>query len=80
MIKVFRARDFHEAMVVKAMLEHHNIPAHLDGYYLQGGIGELPVLGLSSVSVPEPFEEQAWKLVQEYLSGGGELETENGDS
>lgn len=38
---VYRAGDITEAEIVKGMLLSNNIEAHVSGYYLQGGIGEM---------------------------------------
>ncbi len=66
MIKIYNAHDTTEAHIIRGMLEAHGIEAYVDGYYLQGGIGELAAHGYASVSVANNDADQARKLVEEY--------------
>lgn len=66
MIKIYRASNITEAHIVKGMLEAHGIEAYVDGFYLQGGIGELATMDFTSVSVDDKNELQAKRLVDEY--------------
>ncbi len=66
MIKIYRASNITEAHIVKGMLEAHGIEAYVDGFYLQGGIGELATIDFTSVSVDDENELQAKRLVDEY--------------
>jgi len=66
MVKIYNARDITEAHIIRGMLEAHGIEAHVNGFYLQGGIGELAAQGYASVSVPNAEAEQARKLVEDY--------------
>ena len=66
MLKVFTARDITEAHIVKGMLESYGIPAQVDGAYLQGGFGELPVIDLITVSVAKEQYLHASKLIEAY--------------
>ncbi len=66
MQRVFSAKDITEAHIVKGMLESFGIPAQVDGAYLQGGFGELPVIDLITVSVADEQYRHAKKLIEEY--------------
>lgn len=69
MVKVFTAKNSIEANIVKGMLEANDIPAYVDGEYLQGAIGELAAIDFSFVSVNELDLEKAKNLVNEYETG-----------
>ncbi len=63
---IYRAGDITEAEIVKGMLYANGIDAHVSGYYLQGGIGELAPTDLAKVHVPDEDYDRAEKLVREY--------------
>ena len=63
---VYRAGDITEAEIVKGMLLSNNIEAHVSGYYLQGGIGELAPTDLAKVHVPDEDVERAREIISEY--------------
>jgi hypothetical protein len=69
MVKIYNARDITEAHIIRGMLEAHGIEAYVNGYYLQGGVGELAAHDYASVSVLETDVDQAKKLVREYDNG-----------
>lgn len=69
MVIIYNARDTTEAHIIRGMLEAHGIEAYVNGYYLQGGIGELAAHDFASVSVTENDADHAQKLVKEYDSG-----------
>jgi len=73
MQKVFSARDITEAHIIKGLLESHDIPAQVDGAYLQGAFGELPVVDLITVSVAKEQVMHAKKLIEEYDQATPEL-------
>ena len=50
------------------MLEQRVIRARVDGEYLQGGIGELPLIGLVTVSVADEDYVRALEVLHEYES------------
>jgi hypothetical protein len=66
MIRVYRAADINEAHIVAGMLRAERIDAHVEGFYLQGGIGGLAAFDFASVHVPDEEAEQARALVAEY--------------
>lgn len=66
MQKVFSARDSIQAHIVRGMLEANGIAARVDGDYLQGGIGELPLVDLITVSVEDEDYTAALQLIDEF--------------
>jgi hypothetical protein len=66
MIKVYSAQNAVDAHIVKGMLAQQGIVARVDGEYLQGGIGELPLIDLVTVSVSEEDYEKAMQALEEY--------------
>ena len=69
MTKIYSAQNAVDAYIVKGMLEQQGISARVDGEYLQGGIGELPALGLVSVNVAEEDYASALIILSEFESG-----------
>ncbi len=67
---VYQAADINEANIVCGMLQAHGIDAHVGGYYLQGGIGELAPQGFANVQVENEDVEAAVKLIAEYEAAG----------
>ena len=63
---VYRAADITEAQIIRGMLESNDIEAHVSGFYLQGGIGEMAPTDLAKVHVPDEDFERARELLQEY--------------
>lgn len=63
-----------EAHIVRNMLEENGVSAHVDGDYLQGGLGELPAVGTVSVSVNDDDYERAKKLIDKFDRGEMALE------
>jgi len=68
MIKVYSASNNIDAYIVKGMFEQAGIIARVDGEYLQGGIGELPLIDLVTVSVAEEDYDKAVRVLQHYES------------
>ncbi|GAB4358768.1 MAG: DUF2007 domain-containing protein [Methylohalobius sp. ZOD2] len=68
MRQIYQADDILEANIVKGMLEHHGIDAHIHGQHLQGGIGLLPVTGLISLWVEDDQVSAARQLIDQYLA------------
>jgi len=63
---VYRAGDITEAEIIKGMLLSYDIEAHVSGYYLQGGIGEMSPLDLAKVHVADEDYERANEILREY--------------
>ena len=82
---VYRAGDITEAEIIKGMLLSYDIEAHVSGYYLQGGIGEMSPLDLAKVHVADEDYEKAKEILREYegnqlpQAGTGDL-AESGES
>jgi hypothetical protein len=66
MTKIYSAQNAIDAHIIKGLLEQQGIAAWVDGEYLQGGIGELPLIDLVTVSVAEEDYEKALRVLREY--------------
>jgi hypothetical protein len=66
---VYRAESIIDANLVKSALEAAGILAFINGEYLTGGMGELPVSGLVNVMVADIDVERALPVVREVDSG-----------
>lgn len=62
---VYRAANIIDANLVKGTLEQAGIPAFVNGEYLTGGIGELPVGGLVNVMVADIDVEHAQRIADD---------------
>jgi formyltetrahydrofolate synthetase len=69
MINIYNATSTTEAHLIKGLLKQHGIDAHVSGHYLQGALGELPVIDLIQVTVDEDDEERALKVIENYEAG-----------
>ena len=63
---IYKASDINEAHIVSGMLRSNGIEAHVGGYYLQGGVGDLAAFGFANVHVPDEDVEQAVFLIAQY--------------
>lgn len=66
MKKVYEAQNSLEAHMILNMLEQAGLNARIDGEYLQGGIGELPAIGVVRVMVDERDYADARAIVEEW--------------
>lgn len=66
MRKVFEAIDMLEAHVVKGILQQEGIAGFIQGEYLHGGMGDLPVSGLMRIEVNDPDFEQARSIIAQW--------------
>ena len=66
---VFNANTALEAHLVAELLRRSHIEARIDGEYLAGGIGDLPVTGLVRVVVAEQDLELAKSIIAQWESG-----------
>lgn len=64
---VYAAENLIDAHLVRNLLVAQGIPAVVDGHYLSGALGEVPVLGLVHVRVPGSMLDQARDLINEVL-------------
>lgn len=69
MINIYAANSTIDAHLIKNLLEQHGITAYIAGYYLQGGLGELPVIDLIQVQVDDADETAARKVIEDYEAG-----------
>lgn len=63
---MYRASDINEANIVAGLLRAHDIEAHVGGYYLQGGVGDLAAFNFANVHVPDEDVAQARLLIAQY--------------
>lgn len=66
---VFQAANALEAHLVADLLERSHIEARIDGEYLAGGIGDLPVTGLVRVVVSDSDLALARSIIAQWESG-----------
>lgn len=71
---VFRAANALEAHLVADLLERSQIPARIEGEFLAGAIGDLPVTGLVRVVVEEVDVELARSIIAQWESGAFALD------
>ena len=76
MINVYSANSTTEAHLIKNLLEQQGIEAYVAGHYLQGGLGELPVINLIQVQVAVADEAAARKVISDYEAGVFALDDE----
>jgi hypothetical protein len=65
---VFEASSGLEAHMILNLLEQRGISGRIEGEYLQGGVGELPALGLVRVLVAEEDYAAARQTIGEWES------------
>ena len=63
---VYHASNSIEAYLIKNLLEQQEIPAYVFGDYLQGGVGEIPAIGLVTVNVSDSDYARAKEIVDEW--------------
>jgi hypothetical protein len=68
MIIVYNASNSLDAHIIKSLLEQQEIPVYLQGEYLQGGVGEVPAIGLVKVTVNNDHYDSARKIITEWES------------
>jgi len=66
MLSVYTASNSIQAHLVKIVLQGEGIQAHVSGDYLQGAMGELPVVGMMEVMVDETDLQQARTIIQDW--------------
>jgi hypothetical protein len=67
MQQIYQAKNIVDASIVKGLLEQGGVRVYLNGYYLQGGIGELPASGMTSLWVDDQVVTHAKQLIADYL-------------
>lgn len=73
---VFEAKHTIEANLIRNLLEQEGIDAHISGEYLQGGMGELPAMGLVSVMVEDEDFPRAERIIRDWEQGAYSLDEE----
>jgi len=66
MRRVFEASTGLDAHMILNLLELRGISGHIEGEYLQGGIGELQVMGFVHVLVAEEDYAEARQIISEW--------------
>jgi hypothetical protein len=66
MEKVFEASNGLEAHLIRDLLERAGVPSRIDGEFLTGGIGELPVGNLVVVSVAAEHVAEAREIIADW--------------
>ena len=62
---IYRAGNLFDAHLVKDALAAVDIPAHIAGEYLTGGVGQLPAMDYIAVMVPDSSLPRAQEVVRE---------------
>ena len=78
---VYEPANLIDAHLVKGVLEQAGVPVYLRGEHLAGGMGELPVIGLFALCVPEAYEPEAREALEVLLgtrASGPAAEDEDG--
>ncbi len=66
MISIYEASSGLEAHMVANLLEQAGIVVHIDGEYLQGGMGILPAMDMVRVLVNEADMDRARKVIDDW--------------
>ncbi|VAW97748.1 hypothetical protein MNBD_GAMMA23-619 [hydrothermal vent metagenome] len=66
MIKIYTAQDITEAHIIKGLLEANQINAFVNGFYLQGGIGEIAPTNFAGISVDDDKVDAALDIIKAY--------------
>jgi len=72
MQQLYQAQNIVDASIAKGLLEQGGIHVYLSGYYLQGGIGELPASGTLSLWVDDHQLVLGRQLIEDYLASQGQ--------
>jgi hypothetical protein len=68
MITVYNASNSMDAHMIKSLLEQQEIPAYIQGEYLQGGVGQVSTMDFIKVAVHNDHYENARKIITEWES------------
>jgi hypothetical protein len=66
MISIFEAANTVEAHMILNLLEQAGLTGRIEDEYLQGGMGEIPAVGIIRVMILESDFEAAKKIVDEW--------------
>lgn len=73
---IYEASNTLEANLLKGLLENEGIETFINGEYLTGGIGELPLSGIVTLSVEEDDVVKALSIIEAYEAGEYEIKGE----
>ncbi|HIG68098.1 MAG TPA: DUF2007 domain-containing protein [Porticoccaceae bacterium] len=76
MISVYRGSDYFEAQLLRDLIEQAGLQVFLHGASLQGGLGEVAVMGHLSIMVNESDQANAADIVTAYERGDFTLQDE----
>ncbi|MCS5594171.1 MAG: DUF2007 domain-containing protein [Porticoccaceae bacterium] len=76
MISVYRGSDYFEAQLLRDLIEQAGLQVFLHGASLQGGLGEVAVMGHLSIMVNESDQDNAADIVTAYERGDFTLQDE----
>lgn len=68
MIIIYNAANSLDAYMIKGLLKQYGIHAYVQGEYLQGGVGELPTIGLITLSVDDKHQAEGKKIINDWES------------
>ena len=68
---IYRASDINEANIVCGLLRSNGIEAHVGGYYLQGGVGDLAAFDFATVHVADEDVARARTIIADYENTPG---------
>ena len=68
MVEVYRGSNYLDAQLVRGLLDSHGFEVHMQGEWLQGGVGELAPHDLFRIKVPERQSEAALDVIKDYES------------
>lgn len=63
---IYKASNISEAHIVAGLLQTYEIDAHVGGYYLQGGVGDLAAMDFATIYVADEDVEAARAVIEEY--------------
>ena len=66
MQQIYQADNIFDASIVKGLLEQGGVQPYISGYYLQGGVGELPASGNTAIWVDDHQANLALQIIAEY--------------
>jgi hypothetical protein len=79
MLTIYEVADNVEGHIILGLLQSRVIPCYLNGDYLQGAIGEIPVIGHTILQVDDTWSERAQALISAYQDGALSL-PDNGET
>lgn len=71
MQQIYQARNIVDALLVKGLLEQAGVTVFVSGYYLHGGIGELPASGMNTVWVHDEHVSLAEHVIADFQGNTG---------